>query len=221
MIPYIRMAAGRDYDILASREHIEAHRPCYTENTDDRYVEYKSLIWLTSLALLDRGCAIMHAVAVMLDGVCWLISAPSGTGKSTQYFNLKRLYGDDVEMICGDMPLLKENEEGKIMVHPSPWNGKERIKGRRPAPLGGILYLRQGSGNTIRRMEAAEAVLPILLQMAVLPDTEEQVKKLTTFTERILQDHPVWEMVNRGDPESSRLAADTFRDHIRNECHEI
>ena len=215
MQPFIKRADGFQYDILASQEHIDRRRPYFPESTEDSYVEYKSLIGLTSLALLPYNSCMMHAAAVMLDGYCWLISAPPGTGKTTQYMNLRKLYGNQVEMICGDMPLLERDEEGNITVHPSPWNGKERIKGKRSALLGGILCLRQGEKNTIRRMLSKEAVFPVLTQMAIAPQSEEQIKQLAEFTHYILTHYPVWEMVNTGDLESSILAAETFRSYLK------
>ena len=221
MFPYIKQLESEEYDILAPLEYIDAHRPFYTESTDDRYVEYKSLIGLTSLALLPFRCCIMHAVAVQIDGFCWLITAPPGTGKTTQYKNLKTLYGENVEMICGDMPLLEITSDENIIVHPSPWNGKERIKGKISAPLGGILLLRQDDQNLIRRMEQSEAVFPILTQLAILPDTEEQALQIAAFAEHLLLRYPVWEMVNKGDQASSRLAVETLRRYIKGQKYDV
>lgn len=215
LYPYIRRVTGEQYDILAPLDYIAAHKPFYTESTDDRYVEYKSLIGLTSLALLPYRCCIMHAVAVLMEESCWLITAPPGTGKTTQYYNLKSLYGDNVEMVCGDMPLLEIAKDESILVHPSPWNGKERIRGKQSAPLGGILLLRQGEENTIHRLAPEETVFTLLTQLAVLPDTEEQALQVAGFAEHILMKYPFWEMVNRGDTASSRLAADTFRAYLK------
>ena len=210
MYPYIRKAQGDHYDILASPDYIDYHRPFYTEGHADSYVEYKSLIGLTSKALLPHDACIMHAVAAKIHGYCWLITAPSGTGKTTQYYHLKSLYGNKVSMICGDMPLLEWSKDGKITVHSSPWNGKERIKGRESAPLGGILFLRQGQENMIRRIDSSEAVIQTLLQLAFLPDTEEEALHIANFADRLLRTYPIWEMVNLGDPASARLAAETF-----------
>ena len=221
MYPYIKKSQAEGYDILASPEYIEMHKIYYTESRDDRYIEYKSLIGLTSLALLPYDSLIMHAVAVLLDGYCLLITAPPGTGKTTQYNNLKSLYGNDIEMICGDMPLIEIAEQSNIMVHPSPWNGKERIKGRRSAPLGGVIYLRQGNENTLRRMSPEEYVFPLLSQLAILPDTEEQIVKMTSIADHLFKQCPIWEMVNCGDKESSRMAAETFRAYVKDKAHEI
>ncbi len=217
MFPYIRKSQGSGPDILASREYIEMHRPFYTESTDERYIEYKSLIGLTSLALLKYGSCLMHAAAFRMDGYCWLVTAPPGTGKTTQYLHFKNLYGEAVEMVCGDMPLLEAAADGTVMVRPTPWNGKERIKGKASAPLGGILLLKQGEENIVRRLLPEEAVIPILVQLAVRPDTEEQALQIGSFCDRLLKKYPVWEMTNRGDEDSSALAAATFRAFLKDE----
>lgn len=220
MFPYIRRTEDTEYNILASVDYIEKHKPYYTENMDEAYIEYKSLINLTSLKLLPYDCCIFHGVAVLIDGLCWLITAPSGTGKSTQYFNLKRILGNDVEMICGDMPLL-EVREGAVIAHPSPWNGKERIKGHKSAGLGGILYLRQGNENDIRMLSSKEAMIPLLMQAGVICETKEQILHLSRMMDQILRHYPVWEMVNLGDLNSTMLALNTFREYRRKHANEI
>ena len=210
MYPYIRETESDSYDIRAEYDYVEMHRPYYTESTDDNYIEYKSMINLTSLKLLPFNSCIIHSVAFLMDGYAWLLMAPSGTGKSTQYFNLKSLYGDKIEMICGDMPVL-EMDNSHITVHPSPWNGKERIKGHKSAPLGGILHLKQGEENRIRRLTSEEAVMPVFSQLAVRPETREQILIMSSLTEMIVKNYPVFELVNLGDIESSRLLAETLK----------
>ncbi len=218
MAPYLAPYNGDDYDLMASHEYMDSQRPFYPECTDDPYVEYKSLIGLTSLELLPCGSCLFHAVAIRKDGLAWLLTGRSGVGKTTQYKNWKILFKNDVQMICGDMPVLESMDDGSIMVHPSPWNGKERIKGNGSALLGGILLLEQGTENRIRRLGAEESVLPVLEQFAVMPDTEEQVRQLAWLADRMLRRCPVWKMTNRGDRGSTMLAAETFWNHMKEEA---
>ena len=98
--------------------------------------EYKSLIGLVSDKLMLSDRLIFHSVAFALRGRAWLLTAPSGTGKTTQYMNLKKLYGDEIRIICGDNPVLHFMQDGTIMVHPSPWKGKEKLGSNLTAPLG-------------------------------------------------------------------------------------
>lgn len=211
MYPYIKETESDSCDIRADHDYVEMHRPYYTESTDENYIEYKSLINLTSLKLIPYKSCIIHSAAFLMDEYAWLLMAPSGTGKSTQYFNLKSLYGNKIEMICGDMPVLEMDEDEHITVHPSPWNGKERIKGHKSAPLGGILYLKQGDENRIRQLSSEEAVIPVFSQLAIRPETKEEILIMSALTEAIVKNYPVFEMVNLGDISSSKLAAETLK----------
>ncbi len=217
MMPYIAQADDEEYDILAPKEYIESQRPFYPENQDDAYVEYKSLIGLTSLALLPRKCCLFHAVALKWNGYAWLLTGSSGAGKTTQYKKWKISNRDDVEMICGDMPLIALKDDGSIWVHPSPWNGKERIKGKTSAPLGGVVLLEKDDSNSIELLTNEESAMPLFLQWAVRPETEEQIIQLAEIENRLLDRYPVWRLNNKGDFESAKLTADTFQRYLDTE----
>lgn len=217
MRPYIKAVRGDEYDILASGEYIEKQRPYYTECTEDAYVEYKALIGLTSKFLLPRESCIFHAVAFSWKGYAWLLTGPSGAGKTTQYKNWKIKYRDEVRMICGDMPLLKWRGDGSIWVHPTPWNGKERIQGNVSAPLAGIVILEQDKMDSIERMVPYVSGMSLLPQMAVLPETEEEILLMTDMLNRLIQACPVWKLKNQGDAASALMTANAFDEYLENE----
>ena len=122
-------------------------------------------------------------------------------------------------MICGDMPLVEMRAEREVWVHPSPWNGKERIKGHVSAPLGGIVFLEQGNQNSIARMADQECGIPVLRQFAVRPETEEQILSMAAMTDGMIQSYPVWKLVNIGDNQSTIITAAAFR-HSLADIHE-
>lgn len=215
MNPYVKETDCLSYDIKASEPYILMHKQFYTESTDIRYIEYKSLINLTSLALLPFKCCIMHAVAFIWNGYAWLMTGPSGTGKTTQYKNWKNIHQDNVEMICGDMPVLEINEQNKVVVHPSPWNGKERIKGNNKAPLAGIVILEQSNNDEIELMKPEDSAVPLLYQLAVIPQDEKQIRMIAEIENAILQNYPVWKLRNKGDIVSVRLAEEEFHKHLK------
>ena len=140
----------------------------------------------------------------------WLFSAPSGTGKTTQYRQWRRLYHDEVKIINGDKPILQFCDDGTIMVHPSPWKGKERMASMLKAPLGGIIYLQQGKENTIERMDSLEAAEPIYRQFLYMPETEEAVRRVCRMEDKLLRNIPVWKLVNKGDAQSAELTHHTL-----------
>lgn len=219
--PYIHPENGPEWDILAGTDYIERHRQYYIESTDDAYIEYKSLIGKTSLFLLPHNCCLFHAVAIKWMGKAWLLSGPPGTGKTTQYKNWRSLFPSGMEMICGDMPLLEFRTGNNIYVHPSPWNGKEKIRGNTSAVLGGIVCLEQGEANGMCMIAASECVVPLLTQFAVLPETGEQTLRVTSMEEQLLQHVPIWKFVNRGDRDSTRLMRDTLGRYMNGEPNEV
>ena len=215
MSPYVSLSDAAEYDINASAEYMNSVRPYYTESTDDAYVEYKSLINLTSRALLPVQCCLFHAAAIKWKGYAWLISGRSGAGKTTQYKNWKMLFKDEAEMICGDMPLIELRDDRSIWAHPSPWNGKERIKGHVSAPLGGIVLLEQSDTNTIIRMSARECASAVFLQFAASPENEEQIRSMAEMADIMVMSYPVWKLTNTGDLDSTKIMTDTFRRMIK------
>ncbi len=189
---------------------IEQGKKLFPEDASPGNVEFKALISLTSKELLKYGACIFHAVAVKAGGKTWLITAPSGGGKTTQLRNWMKI-DPTVEVISGDMPVLEKRWDGTVFVHPSPWNGKERIGGAAGAPLGGIVYLEKGEENTIYVMTLQERIRKCLPQFMCLPDTEEQIRSLAGLAGTTLGGHPAWLLRNRGDEESTALMVETIR----------
>ncbi len=105
---YIRPVNHIDhYEIRVTQEQIEEGRPFLPSNSKDSYIEYRILIQLISKFLLRNECCIFHCASFVYKGYAWLLTAPSGTGKTTQYNNWQRLFPDEIVMISGDMPVLE------------------------------------------------------------------------------------------------------------------
>lgn len=207
---WIRPVGGEDYDVSAPPELIaEAHRRQPEQRGMD-YAEYKALISMTSEFLLPDNCCVFHAVAFLWRGRAWLLTAPSGTGKSTQFMNWRRQHPGEIMMICGDMPILERRADGSVWVHPTSWTGKENVGSFTAAPLGGVVLLEQGKENRIRPLSASEAILPLLAQFVVDPETEESVRALCGLLDALLRAGPVWKLVNLGDAPSTELLRETI-----------
>ena len=209
--------------------------------------EFETLVIPVSDALMRRRRAIFHGVAFRWKDRAWIFAAPSGVGKTTQYRNWKKLWGDEVEIICGDKPVLQFGSSNvrpvslsgssnvrpvslsgssnvrpvqpsdtahNILVHPSPWPGKEGYAGTRAAPLAGIICLEQGERNAIRPMTRAEAVAPVFVQWFTFAKTEEQINLLCDLEEELLETVPVWKLTNAGTPESALLTREVLEAYL-------
>ena len=169
------------------------------------HTEEKVLAALISDELLFYDRLIFHSAAFILQEKAWLLAAPSGTGKTTQYKNLKTLYPDKVDILCGDNPVLIFEPDRRVIVHHSPWNGKEGYGSERTAELAGIILLEQADTNEMKRLKPVDAVLPVFFQFNTFLKTEQQVHQLFELERRLLAAVPVFLFRNTGNLQSSEM----------------
>ena len=209
---FLKRSNTRETTLGSTPALIEAGRAVLPQDSPDSYVESRTLIDITAKSLLQFDACIFHAVSFLWRGRAWLLTAPSGTGKTTQYLNWQRLFPGEITMICGDMPVLERVSDDAIMVYPSPWNGKENMGGKEPAPLAGIVFLEQGSENIMSPLAVRDALMPFFAQFIVRPDTEDQIKALARLMDQMVRKVPCWKLVNRGDDASTELLRETLFD---------
>lgn len=199
----IKLASGFDYDVHVEEERLERARTLLPADSSDSYVEYRALIGLTAQVLLRYKCCIFHCVSFIYKGFAWLLTAPSGTGKTTQYLNWQKLFPEEICMISGDMPVIEQRDHSNLYIHPTTWNGKENIGNRVSARLGGVIYLEQGNHNEIYDLSVKDGLIRILNQFVVIPDTEEEIQSLTSIIDCIFRMYPVKLFRNLGDDQST------------------
>ena len=112
-------------------EEMDMARPRYESGASEAYIEYMELSLKISDALLPFNRVIFHGTAFLWREKAWIFTAVSGTGKTTQYLRWKAIFGEEVQILNGDKPILAVDGEN-IIVYPSPWNGME-WKGRNGA----------------------------------------------------------------------------------------
>ncbi len=151
----------------------------------------------------------------MFRGRAILLTAPSGVGKTTQFLNWQRLYPGETAVINGDKPLLESRSDGQIFVHTSPWCGKERLSGNHVAPLGGVVLLARGDENCLVPLSAREAAAPLMMQFLARPETEAEIRALTSILDRMMRACPVLQLTNRGDDASTELLRDALNRRMK------
>ena len=168
-------------------------------------IEASLLTALVSDYLLQHDSCIFHSVAFRTKDDAWLICGPSGVGKSTQIRNLQSISPSSFSIICGDRPVLKQMENGEILVLPSPWNGKENWKGAEAAPLKGIICLQRGESNELEPLSNRDAVIPVFQSLIQTGKTSREILLSAAFTEKIIRACPVWRLTSYHVPESTKL----------------
>jgi hypothetical protein len=117
--------------------------------------------------LLAYDVLLFHGSAVAVDGVAYLFTAKSGTGKSTHTRFWREMLGERAVMVNDDKPFLRVTD-GEIMVYGGPWNGKHRLGRNIAVPLKAICIFERGAENKIEAI-SAEKALPGLLQQSNRP----------------------------------------------------
>lgn len=165
------------------------------------FSEFNTLAYLTSSALIRHARFLFHGAAMLWRGRAWIFTGDSGVGKTTQLLLWKELFGDEMAVINGDKPACEVRGD-EIIVHPSPWTGKEHYCGTGSGVLGGIIYLEQGKENRIGRMSVRDALVPVFRQFKLFIKTEEEARKVARLEEKLLANIPVWHLLNLGDKDS-------------------
>ncbi len=174
------------------------------------YAEMMELCPRVSDALLPFGRLVFHALAFEWRGRVWLLTGPSGAGKTTHYLRWKLRYGEELRLLNGDKPLLEIPPEGAITVHPSPWYGKEGMQQYFSGPLGGIILLEKAAENRIRRMMPREAAGCLFTQLLITRRDADSVRRACALEQALLERTPLWLLQNRGDSAAAELCRDTL-----------
>ena len=205
--------------IRVTREYMQENRWLVDEDEEYQpFIEFQCLMLATGNALLTHNRALFHGAAFIWNKKAWIITAPSGVGKTTQLRHWCTCFSEEVQVLNGDKPLLECREDGSVWVHSSPWRGKEKLgMPDLHAPLAGIILLERGNHNEMVRLTREEAVLPLFIEFVAYPENEEQIRGQEQILRQILDAVPVWKLINLGDEESAKLTQKTLQSWLEGE----
>ncbi len=163
-----------DMVIHSSEDLIEADRDAAVCLSDER-IEPISLYRQIAERLPAYDAMVFHGAAIEYDGVAYLFTAPSGTGKSTHIRLWRKYLGDAVKIVNGDKPILRLTDDG-VLVCSTPWAGKERWHRNCCVPLKAICYLERGKTDHMERIEPKQ-VAQHLLNQVYLPKNGDALAK--------------------------------------------
>ena len=152
-------------------------------NVSDAQLEITAIQRKISEALFAYDVLLFHGSVVAVDGMAYMFTAKSGTGKSTHTRLWRELLGERAVMVNDDKPFLRVTEEG-VLACGSPWNGKHRLGANICVPLKAICILERGVENRIARLSAGEA-LRMLLQQSNRPSDEKMLPRYMDLIDRV------------------------------------
>ncbi len=108
----------------------------------------------------DKQTVLLHASVIRKDGKGYLMTAPSGTGKSTHtWLWYKNIPGCD--LMNDDNPVVRI-VDGTPIVFGSPWSGKTPCYRNIQAPVGAMVRIQQKPKNEIRRLSPVQSLAVLL-----------------------------------------------------------
>lgn len=200
--------AAFDMEITVSEADVLRERDGAEGNYSDAYLQTLAVYRKFCTAAAERGVLLFHGSALAMDGNAYIFSAPSGTGKSTHAALWRKVFGNRVQMINDDKPLLRFFEK-ETLVYGTPWNGKHHLGGNFSAPLKGICFLERGQKNAVRALTARES-LTRLLSQCFLPDDESAAQAVLSMVKEIVQKTPIWLLTCNISEEAARISCATL-----------
>ena len=179
----VRTAPGDiDYERKCSAaEDIAVGRP--VREFPDSYLETLAVYRKMADGLLEYDTLLFQGSCIAVDGVAYLFTAKSGTGKSTHTALWREYFGERAVMVNDDKPLIRVTEQGAT-VYGTPWRGKHELGENISAPLSAICVLERAENNSIRPVTARE-IYPMLLQQTHRPADPAKMVKTLTLIDRL------------------------------------
>ncbi len=143
----------------------------------DNYLEELAVYRKIAEKMLDFDTVLFHGSVVAVDGVGYLFTAKSGTGKSTHTRLWREYFGDRAVMVNDDKPLLHISENG-VIAYGTPYNGKHRLGTNASVPLKAICILTRAADNHIESITREQAYTMLLQQVYRPADSVLMMKTL-------------------------------------------
>ncbi len=203
-----------DFSVSVSDEALADTKKKLPDQTD-AYIEFVCIYRAICHEISLRGGMVFHAAVIEVDGKAYAFTAPSGTGKSTHVSLWHRAFGDKVQMLNGDKPILRE-KNGTFIAYGTPWCGKEGWQRNASAPLAAICFLHRAAENSILPMPKEKAVEQIFSQL-LKPNTPAGLTETLRLADLLIRNVPIYSMGCNISEEAARLAYSVMKEGKKHE----
>lgn len=175
----------------------------------DAYLETLAVYRKIAERMPEYDTVLFHGSCVAVDGVGYLFTAKSGTGKSTHTRLWRELLGDRAVMVNDDKPLIRMTDNGAV-IYGTPWDGKHRLSANIAVPLKAVCILTRSNENTIRPLTVSEAY-PMLLQQVYRPMDPAAMAKTLSLVDRLAASVRLWKLGCNMEIEAAQVAYEAMK----------
>ena len=193
---YLTDESDYELEVVVTDEMIAYEHTLNTEIHGDRVpdalCETVAILRRICDYIIDREGFFLHCSCLKYEDQAIVFTAPSGTGKSTHARLWRECFGEKVEMINDDKPLVRK-KNGKFIIYGTPWDGKHHIGNNISAPIGAVFFLEQAKENRADPLDGVTA-LTLLLQQTVIPETKGALQKLLDMLSSLIETVPMYKL---------------------------
>lgn len=194
-----------DFTIETTQSDIEFERERAQEGAfTDAYLETLAIYRRIADQMTDYDTILFHGSCVAVDGVGYLFTARSGTGKSTHTLLWCEYFKERAIMVNDDKPLVRPTESG-VVIYGTPWNGKHKRGENISVPLHAVCILERDKENSIEMVDK-KSIYPILIQQIYRPREPTRVVKMLTLVDRLLANLAVYRLRCSMESEAVKVA---------------
>lgn len=169
----------------------------------DSYLEELAVYRKIAEKMLDFDTVLFHGSVVAVDGVGYLFTAKSGTGKSTHTRLWREYFGERAVMVNDDKPLLHISDT--VTVYGTPYNGKHRLGTNISVPLNAICILNRSADNHIKPISFEQAY-NMLLQQVYRPADMLKMAKTLELVDRLADSVKLYKLGCNMDISAAQVA---------------
>lgn len=182
-------------------------RPIY--NFPNSYLETLAVYRKIAEQMIEYDIILFHGSAIAVDGIGYLFTAKSGTGKSTHTRLWRELFGERAVMVNDDKPFLQITENG-VLAHGTPWDGKHHLSRNISVPLKAICILERGKSNHIEKITRS-AAYPMLLQQTYRPQDVFKMRKTIGILNRISDNIALYKLECNMETKAAEIAYNAMK----------
>lgn len=175
----------------------------------DEYLETLAVYRKIAEQMLSYDTILFHGSVIAVDGIGYLFTAKSGTGKSTHTRLWRDLFGVRAIMVNDDKPLIKVSESG-IIVYGTPWDGKHRLSTNISVPLKAVCVLERSEENRIEKV-TADSVYNMLVQQVYRPQNQQKLLKTLQLIDILSENAGLYRLGCNMDISAAELAYNAMK----------
>lgn len=159
---------------------------------------------------------LFHSSAVTIDGKAYLFLGKSGTGKSTHSSMWLDNFGDKVELLNDDHPVVRVHRDGSVVAYGSPWSGKTPCYKSKSAKVGAIVRIKRAGYNRATRLSSIGSYASLSTSCSSIRWSKEQTNYKNTTLNNIVCTTPCYQMECLPDLDAAEVCYNSMKIDSKN-----